>query len=74
LAQDPQLSLLSKIIFKTADQELAHALSILWTLTFNNDVAATIHKKLELINKIQLLAANSQQQAGNNRDKEVSYG
>ncbi|CAF0986031.1 unnamed protein product [Adineta steineri] len=56
LAQDPNLQLLSNIIFKTNNQELAHGLSILWTLSFNKEVAATILNKSELMNKIRNLA------------------
>ncbi|UJR08781.1 hypothetical protein I4U23_013037 [Adineta vaga] len=69
LALDKDLRILSKIIFDTNGQELAHALSILWTLSFNKNVALTIIKNSELMNRIRILATKTKSnEQGNSSD------
>ncbi|CAF1058395.1 unnamed protein product [Adineta ricciae] len=59
LAQNRNLETLSTVIFKSNGQELALALSILWTLSFEKNVALAIIKNDELISRIRILATDT---------------
>ena len=59
LAQNGNLETLSTVIFKSNGQELAYALSILWTLSFEKNVALAIIKNNKLISRIRILATET---------------
>ncbi|CAF0810040.1 unnamed protein product [Adineta ricciae] len=57
--EDQELQLLSEMVFTSNEQELTEVLSILWTLSFNENVALIIRKNQRLINQIRMLATRS---------------